>query len=333
MAAQALEASRQGAALTRRMLAFSRRQELEPRIVDPNQTVAGAIKMLKRTLGDNIEILVHTADDLGLVHIDPNQLESAILNLAVNARDAMPDGGILTIETARQQLDEDYVAAHPEAKAGEYVAIAVSDTGCGMPPEVMERAFEPFFTTKESGKGTGLGLSMVFGFIKQSGGQVSLYSEVGYGTTVKLYLPQTALAKEAKPVPVDDAADLPTGGETILVVEDNQNVRRIVTRQLRSLRYRVLEAANGHAALEALRSGVAIDLVFTDILMPGGMSGRDLALQVRQVRPTLKILFTSGFTAAGLTASNLAEIRPQLLSKPYRYQDLARKVREVLDQR
>jgi CheY-like chemotaxis protein len=253
------------------------------------------------------------------------------VNLAINARDAMPHGGSLTIETANRRLDG-ATAQEFEIPPGDYVMIAVSDSGMGMPPEVLARVFDPFFTTKEQGHGTGLGLSMVYGFFKQSGGHVEIDSEVGAGTTVRLYLPQGIPDVSA---PTQVAAEEPAGLPseiTILVVEDNPAVRTLAARYLSSLGYHVLEAGNGHDALELIRSGLAIDLLFTDLLMPGGLSGIDLAREARLLRPGLKVLLTSGNTDSARTGATPGATLPRLISKPYRRENLARKIREVLNQ-
>ena len=262
--------------------------------------------------------------------IDPAQLESAVLNLALNARDAMSGGGTLVIETANVQLDAAYADANQDARPGDYVMIAVSDSGTGMSPEIMRHAFEPFFTTKETGKGTGLGLSMVFGFIKQSGGHVKLYSELSHGTTVKMYLPRAADAADEGQTARESAGEEPHGGGTILLVEDEALVRKSVSDQLRSLGYTVIEVENGPAALKILQSADAIDLLFTDIVMPGGMSGRELAEQAHMLRPGLKILYTSGYTQNSMVHHSRLDPGVYLLNKPYRLRELAQKVRAVL---
>jgi nitrogen-specific signal transduction histidine kinase len=326
-----LTASERGAELTKRMLAFSRRQPLEPQVLDVGRLVAGLEAMLRRTLGEDIEVQVRGARDLWRTVTDPAQLESAVLNLAINARDAMPGGGKLTIETANTHLDEDYAALNADVKAGDYVMVAVSDSGTGMAPEVLERAFEPFFTTKEVGKGSGLGLSMVYGFVKQSGGHVKAYSETGHGTTIKIYLPRadgaasTSQARE----PLREA--LPRGHELILAVEDDAAVRTQVELQLRNLGYRVVAAPDGRTALEALQAHPDVGLLFTDVIMPGGMNGRDLAAQAARLRPGLKVLFTSGYAENAIVHQGRLDPGVHLLNKPYRRQDLAKKVRQALD--
>jgi CheY-like chemotaxis protein len=263
-----------------------------------------------------------------LASVDPGQVDDAIVNLAINARDAMPDGGTLTIETRNVTLDEDYAAQHVEVTPGEYVMLAVSDTGTGMPPEVIARAFEPFFTTKEEGQGTGLGLSQVFGWIKQSGGHIKLNSEIGHGTTIKLFLPRSEVRSAEQRAAAEDAT--PRGDEIILVVEDNPNVRKTVLRQLQELGYQTIEAEHGRRALELVRDGLDYDLLLTDVVMPGGITGYQLADELRERRPDLRVLFTSGYTE--LAAPGEMDVcKGPLLSKPYRKQDLARMVRSALD--
>jgi PAS domain S-box-containing protein len=320
-----------GAGLTKRMLAFARRQQLQPTRIGVDALVGGLEPLLKRTLAENIDIEVHRKDGLWHTVADPAQLESALVNLAINARDAMPGGGKLTIEMANVHLDEDYADANAEVTPGDYVMLAVSDTGTGMTREVLDKAFEPFFTTKEVGKGSGLGLSMVYGFVKQSGGHVKAYSEVGQGTTVKIYLPRvetdsrTADAQAAPPVA------LPTGSEAVLVVEDDVAVRAQAEQQLRALGYRVTSAADGPGALAALAREPGIALLFTDVIMPGGLNGPQLAAEAAKVRPGLKVLFTSGYAEDAILHHGRLEPGMHLLNKPYRRQDLAAKIRQVLD--
>jgi PAS domain S-box-containing protein len=328
----ALQAAERGAGLVQRLLAFSRRQTLVPEALDFNGLVAGMEDLLRRTLGEHIGIELKLSRGLWLASADRGQVENALLNLAINARDAMPDGGKLTIETGNVHLDEDYAARNAEVTAGDYVMMAVTDTGSGMPPEIVERAFEPFFTTKEVGKGTGLGLSMIYGFAKQSGGHLKIYSEVGHGTTVRLYLPRLSAQAESAAHSKTVAADHPRGGETILVVEDDKDVRAFVISQLQDLGYRVLEAADGPQAQEILDSDASIDLLFTDVVMPGGMTGRQLAEKAKLRRPTLKTLFTSGYTENSVVHQGRLDPGVHFLSKPYKRQDLARKLRAVLDQ-
>ncbi len=325
---EALDAATRGADLIRRLLAFSRRQPLQPRPIALNEMVSGIVGLLGRTLGEDIPISLDLAADIWPVRADPAQIEASLVNLATNARDAMPNGGRLMIATANRHLDADYTAGHAELAPGDYATIEVSDTGTGIPPEVMARIFEPFFTTKEVGKGTGLGLSMVFGFVKQSGGHINVYSEPGVGTIFRLYLPrdgQDAASPEEAASPEAESAG---EGETILIVEDNPGMRRIVRRQLAELGYRVVEADGAAAALEILaREKVA--LLFSDIVMPGGMNGIALAERAISAWPAIKIILTSGFPDAHL-GDQVANIR--LLSKPYRRADLAQAVREALEQ-
>jgi PAS domain S-box-containing protein len=327
---QALRAAERGAALTHRLLAFSRQQMLVGRSVDFNRLVGDMDELLRRTLGEHVEVELKLADDLWPALADSGQVENSLLNLAINARDAMPEGGKLTIETGNVHLDEDYAGRNSEVVPGDYVMMAVTDTGAGMPQDVLAHVFEPFFTTKEVGKGTGLGLSMIYGFAKQSGGHVKIYSEVGHGTTVRLYLPRlSGVAAVADPTSV--ATPRKGGGETILVVEDNPEVRRLVLRQLRDLGYEVIEAASGPQALKILDDGAAIDLLFTDVVMPGGMTGRQLVEAAKTRRPDLKTLFTSGYTEDSILRLGKLDPGVRLLSKPYRKHELATRIREALD--
>jgi PAS domain S-box-containing protein len=324
-------AARRGADLTQSLLAFARRQALEPSAVDVNQLVAGMHGLLQRTLGESIEIRFQPAVGLEPTLVDPAQLESALLNLCLNARDAMPEGGHLTIETGMRELDSSYTDTGFDLVPGEFIMIAVSDTGCGILPNHKSRIFEPFFTTKEKGKGTGLGLSMVYGFIKQSGGQLDVYSEPGEGTTLRMYLPRAG--NTAVSLPAAAASDAMTGGnETILLVEDDDLVRRYAHDQLIGLGYVVIDAANGPEALEIVRQRDEIDLLFTDIVMPGGMNGRQLAEAACQLHPGLKVLYTSGYTENAIVHHGRLDPGTQLLSKPYRRGELAARVRSVLDQ-
>jgi CheY-like chemotaxis protein len=310
-------------------LARESKQALQPEITDLNQVVTGMTYLLRRTLGEPIEIDIRLSQALWPTLVDKSQVESALLNLAINARDAMPDGGKLVIETANAQLDADYAARNAEVAPGDYAVLVVSDTGCGMAPEIAERAFEPFFTTKGVGKGSGLGLSMVYGFAKQSGGHLKIYSELGHGTTVRLYLPRGGTREDT--VAAAAANESRRGMETILIVEDDPGVRQLVAVQLRSLGYRVREAPDGASAMALLEDDTTVDLLFTDVVMPGGMTGQQLAQQARRLRPTLKVLFTSGYTPESILHQGKSEPGIHLLSKPYRRDTLAEKVREVLD--
>jgi PAS domain S-box-containing protein len=324
---EALDAALRGADLTRRLLAFARRQTLQPQRVDLNELIEGISKLLKRTLGADIEINLNLEPQVWAVHVDPSQLGASVINIVNNARDAMPNGGTLTITTSNRQLDEDYTAAHSELAPGDYALIEVSDTGSGMPAEMLNHIFDPFFTTKEQGKGTGLGLSMVFGFIKQSSGHVNVYSEVDHGTTFRLYLPRALTAAEAPAAPKSFTQK---GHETVLAVEDNEGLRRVVVRQLNDLGYRVLEATDGAAALKILESE-PVDLLFTDIMMPGGMSGYDLAKKALARWPSLKVLLTSGFPETKLNGNGNTAVKMHLLTKPYRKDDLSLALRKALD--
>ncbi|MCM2563738.1 response regulator [Lutimaribacter sp. EGI FJ00015] len=319
-----------GAELTNRLLAFARKQPLEPKVLDVAHLIQGMDGLLRRTLPENIDIEIIRAGGLWQIEADAAQLESALLNIAVNARDAMPDGGALTIEVANAMLDDDYVATEPDVRPGQYVVIVVSDTGHGIPADVLNLVFEPFFTTKEVGKGSGLGLSMVFGFVKQSGGHIRVYSEVDEGTSVKMYFPRSRAKSEH--AATDRAGRRITGGsETILVVEDDAAVREFVAAQLKGLGYHVLDASNGREALDIL-SQASIDLLFTDVVMPGGMGGHELANAARELLPGVKILFTSGYTENSIVHHGRLDQGVKLLSKPYRREQLATKIREVLDE-
>ncbi|MFC3230079.1 PAS domain S-box protein [Marinibaculum pumilum] len=323
-------AAQRGAELTRRLLAFARQQALEPRPTDVPALMSGMEALLRRSLGENVEIRFVAAAEVWPALVDAPQLEAAVLNLCLNARDAMPDGGRLTVETANAHLDRDYADWNEEVVPGDYLMVAVSDTGTGMAPEVVARAFEPFFTTKGVGQGSGLGLSMVFGFAKQSHGHVKIYSEPGQGTTVRLYLPRAAEGEAVLPGARLSAGT--TGGtERILLVEDDELVRRHVGSQLEALGYRVTAAASGPEALDVLRTGRQIDLLFTDVVMPGGMDGRQLAEAALKLQPGLPVLFTSGYAENAIVHHGRLDPGVHLLNKPYRQQDLAVKLRQVLD--
>jgi PAS domain S-box-containing protein len=331
MIAAIMRAATRAATLTHRLLAFARRQPLEPRAVDINKLVAGMSELLRRSLGETILIETVLAGGLWRTLADPNQLENALLNLAVNARDAMAGGGKLTIETANAFLDESYAAQHQDVASGQYVMIAMSDTGGGMSAETIEKAFEPFFTTKEVGQGTGLGLPQVYGFVKQSGGHVKIYSELGHGTTVKLYLPRLAagevasdVAAEAKPVPNAGA------NAAILLVEDDEDVRQYSAEILRETGYRVVEAAEGATALKALAEEPGIRLLFTDVGLPGGLNGRQLADEARRRRPDLKVLFTTGYARNAIVHQGRLDPGVALLLKPFTAASLTAMVSQVL---
>jgi signal transduction histidine kinase/DNA-binding response OmpR family regulator len=327
----ALQGAQRAASLTGRLLAFSRRQPLEPKPLELNTLVREMTELLHRTLGEDIELEGVLAPRLWAVEVDQNQLESAILNLAVNARDAMPEGGKLTIETANTALDESYAATDAEVIPGQYVMIAVSDTGAGMPKDVLARVFEPFFTTKETGRGTGLGLSMVYGFVKQSGGHVTIYSEEGQGTTVKLYFRRYIGATGEQAALVESPVPASSDGEIVLVVEDNDDVRAYSTMILAELGYVVLQASEAETALNILRSEQRIDLLFTDVVLPG-KSGRVLADTARTLRPDLKVLFTTGYSRNAIVHQGRLDAGVQLISKPFTFEQLAARVRDVLDQ-
>lgn len=328
---EAAEAADLGARLTDRLLAFARRSYLEPDVVDLNMLVLGLTDMLHRTLGEHIDLSTALSTDLWPAKIDAAQVETAIVNLAVNARDAMPDEGKLVLETRNVQVDEAYSLTEDGLKPGDYVVLSVSDTGSGMPEYVRERVFEPFFTTKELGRGTGLGLSMVYGFAKQSEGNVTIYSEVGVGTTVNLYLPRHLSGVADTEMLKTETAIEPARGELILVVEDDTRVRRLTLKRLNDLGYRTLEAASGAEALIEFKKTDKIDLVFTDLVMPGGMSGYELAAEVRKLRPQVKVLLTSGYAEELTHSDKLIEGSLNLLRKPYRQADLAGSIREELN--
>ncbi len=323
----ALRAASSAADLTRKLLAFSRRQALRPRPIDVNELVGGMLEMIRRTLGERITILAFPDADVPRAHADPGQLETALLNLVVNARDAMPRGGRLSIETSLRVLDADYAEQADDVTPGQYVMIAVSDNGMGMPEAVLKRAFDPYFTTKGRGQGSGLGLSMVHGFVKQSRGHVAIYSEPGMGTTVRIFLPVAQEAQVHTPAKADGA--IPGGSEAILMVEDDDAVRAVGARFLRQLGYRVHEAAEADAALLALETHADIALLFTDIVLPGRYGGLELAKEARMHRPGLALVFTSGYASGAL--QTLENLPGALIDKPYRREVLARAVRNALD--
>ena len=328
----AINATVRGAELTKRLLAFSRQQALDPEDIDVDAVVAEMGSLLRRTIGERIEIETVGTEDLWPTRIDRTQLESALLNLALNARDAMPSGGTLTIETSNVRIEEAYSALNAGMKPGEYVMLAVSDNGIGMPSEVLQSAFEPFFTTKESGAGTGLGLSMVYGFVKQSNGYIKLYSEESLGTTVKIYFPkgrQTAVPSRA---PGDETPAVPKrGGERILVVEDQPDVRKSVVALLEDLGYRLVQAENGADALTMIEEFPKIDLILSDVVMPGNVDGPTLARLTRERYPAIKVLLMSGYTQKMLSREALLEHGIEVIAKPFQNRDFANKIREVLD--
>jgi PAS domain S-box-containing protein len=323
-------AGERGAALTSHLLAFARRQALEPKTVRPDELINGMRNLLRRTLGENIELDVLHAPDLASVSVDPAQFESALLNLCINARDAMPGGGKLMIETNNVVLDQHYADQRGDVVPGSYVRVAVSDTGTGMSAADAARAFDPFFTTKPRGKGSGLGLSMVYGFTKQSGGHVAIYSELGHGTVVTLYLRQAQGMSEASRQAEPDAST--SRGERILLVEDDDLVRTHALRLLGSLGYEVVAARNGPEALDMLRNGAPCDLLFTDVIMPGGMTGPQLAAAARELRPKLPVLYTSGYTENAIVHHGRVDPGVNLLHKPYRRPELAAKIRVALSE-
>jgi PAS domain S-box-containing protein len=327
---RAATAAEIAADLTQRLLAFARRRPLSPQLIDVNRLVQDMRDLLRRSLGADVEIEIVACPDLWPINADRSQLENSIINLAVNARDAMPEGGKLTIETANIYLDSDYARRNPGVAPGEYVLLEVTDTGTGMEAEVADRAFEPFFTTKGVDEGSGLGLSMIYGFARQSGGHVKIFSAENHGTSVWLCLPRAEAAEPAV-APAASPAQLPRGQETILVVEDNEAVREVVVTQLESLGYRVVAAEDGPSALRQFADTAGIDLLFTDLVMPNGLSGRQLAEEVARLRPGIRVLFTSGYPSwAGKLVMEFGPDGP-LLQKPYKKKLLAEKVREVLD--
>jgi signal transduction histidine kinase len=332
----AMDGADRAAAMVRRLLAFSRRQPLSPRPLDPNKFVSAVSDMVRRALGEKIDFETVLAGGLWATKVDQHELESAIVNLAVNARDAMPDGGKLTIETANCSLDDAYATENMEVNPGQYVMIAVTDTGQGMPPEVLSQAFDPFFTTKPTGKGTGLGLSQVHGFVKQSGGHVKIYSESGRGTCIKLYLPRFnhVEAPAELPLPPPRPLELPLGRpeELVLIVEDDDTARRVTAQGVRELGYSVLEAENGRAAIDIIRRRADIALMVTDVVMPD-MDGARLAREAVFRRHSLRVLFITGYTRNAIVHNGVLDKDVKLLTKPFTLEQLAVKMREILDSR
>jgi CheY-like chemotaxis protein len=327
----AMTSANRAAALTHRLLAFSRRQPLDPKPVDANRLVASMEDLLRRTLGPSVMLEFVTAGGLWTTLCDPNQLESAILNLAINARDAMPDGGKLVIETANAHLDDAYAAQQRDVVPGQYVAICVTDTGTGMPADVIARAFDPFFTTKPIGQGTGLGLSMVYGFAKQSEGHARIYSEPGRGTTVKIYLPRhRGDDEQTEPAMVVSEAPRAGAGETVLVVEDEPVVRDLIVEILQELGYQPLQATDGPSGLKVLQSKRRIDLLVTDVGLPGGINGRQLADQARERRPDLKVLFITGYAENAALAAGFLEPGMEMVTKPFAAEAFGAKVRAMI---
>jgi PAS domain S-box-containing protein len=328
--ASALRGAQRAATLTHRLLAFSRRQPLDPKVLDLNNYLPGIADFLQRSLGETVAIEVAGAAGLWPIEVDVTQLESSLVNLAINARDAMPGGGKLTLEAFNQVLDHEYCRSNPEVSPGQYVLLSVSDTGPGMAPEILSRAFEPFFTTKEIGHGTGLGLSQVYGFIKQSGGHVKIYSEPGHGTTVKMYFARCG--EQANLVGDDSGMPISEENETILVVEDDKDLRAYLVEVLRDLTYRVIGAQDAVAALGILEQpAVRVDLMLTDVVMPG-MNGRELSRRARELRPQLKVLFMSGYSPNAVVHQGRVDHDVQLIQKPISQKDLSARLRDMLDQ-
>jgi PAS domain S-box-containing protein len=325
---EAQDAALLGSKLTDQLLTFARRRHMDAQVFSVNNQVVATTEMLRRTLGEHLMLSTSLAHNVWSVRADPGQFQSAVVNMAVNARDAMPEGGKLVIETRNIVLDSDHTDFHPELKSGQYVQLSISDTGSGMPPEVRDRVFEPFFTTKEKGRGTGLGLAMVYGFVKQSGGHITIYSEVGHGTTFNLYFPRIDSGAAATTEKTKGHADL-RATETILVVEDDERVRQLTITRLKLIGYQVLEAADGPKAIDILRRPHPVDLVFTDLIMPGGMSGREVVALARELRPGIKVLLTSGY-AEELVQGDAASERLRVLRKPYQQAELVAALREVL---
>ncbi|NVI97968.1 response regulator [Myxococcus sp. AM009] len=324
----AVGAVERGARLASQLLAFARRQPLNPTVINLGRLVRDMDDLLRRALGEDVALETVIGGGLWNAFADPNQLENVILNLAINARDAMSGEGRLTVEAGNAMLDDHYAQLHPDVVPGQHVLLAISDTGCGMPPQVMERAFEPFFTTKPEGRGTGLGLSMVYGFVKQTGGHVKIYSEVGHGTTIKIYLPRSLQAELPRPEVIPEQVE--GGNETLLVVEDDAEVRATAVEMLTELGYRVLKASDGQSALAVIQSGIPVDLIFTDVVMPGPVRSPELARKAKALSPDMEVLFTSGYTENAIVHGGRLDPGVQLLSKPYRREDLARKIRQLL---
>ncbi|WP_182084467.1 PAS domain-containing sensor histidine kinase [Aureimonas sp. ME7] len=323
-------AARRAAALTHRLLAFSRRQTLEPKATDIDRLVAGMEDLVRRTVGPQIALAFHGTDDIWPTLVDPNQLENALLNLCINARDAMPEGGAITIRTANRRID-DGAGSAGDMPAGDYVSLSVSDTGTGMAPDVLARAFEPFFTTKPLGLGTGLGLSMIYGFAHQSGGQVRIDSAVGRGTTATIFLPRHGVAEAAAPAaPIETADHRAREGESVLVIDDEALVRMLVVDVLEDLGYRALEAADGPEAMGIVRSGARIDLLITDVGLPGGMNGRQVADAARELRPGLKVIFVTGYAETAILGDGHPEPGMHVVTKPFEMATLSRRIAELM---
>jgi PAS domain S-box-containing protein len=330
---EAQDAVALGSKLTDQLLTFARRRHLDPQVVHLNELVVSITDMLRRTLGQHITLSTSLARDIWSTRTDPSQFQSAIVNMAVNSRDAMPAGGKLVVETRNIVISSDHADFQSELTPGEYVQLSISDTGAGMPPEVRDRVFEPFFTTKETGRGTGLGLAMVYGFVKQSGGHVTIYSEIGLGTTINLYLPRADAGAAATASGVTGSDPQLQARETVLVVEDDARVRQLTVRRLEMIGYQVLEAADGPTAIGVLERSDPIDLVFTDLIMPGGLSGREVARRARQLRPGIKVLLTSGYAEELVHGEDLQREQLKVLRKPYQQAGLAAALRDVLGNR
>jgi CheY-like chemotaxis protein len=327
----AIDGAEHGAELTKRLLAFSRKQVLQVKRIGLNESLPQIAEMLQRTLGEQITVRVRPGQGLWTCVTDPVLVEDAILNLAINARDAMPKGGTLTIETSNTHLDKFYASQETEVTPGDYVLLAVTDTGSGIAQEVLEHVFEPFFTTKAENQGTGLGLSMVYGFVKQSKGHIKIYSEVGHGTTVKIYLPRAEPAEQRETATGPQPVSVPRGSETILVVDDNRGMRAVTVNQLSDLGYITLEAENAAGALDMLDRHAEVALLFSDVIMPGGMNGYELAVEARRRRPGLRVMLTSGYASQSMFKA-LGDIeKPELINKPFRMRDLAFKLRQTLE--
>jgi PAS domain S-box-containing protein len=326
---EAQDAATLGSKLTDQLLTFARRRHVDEQVINLNDQVVGVADMLRRSLGEHVMLSTALARHVWSTRADPGQFQSAIVNMAVNARDAMPQGGKLVIETRNIVLDGDHADFHAELTPGEYVQLSISDTGIGMPPDVRDRVFEPFFTTKEKGRGTGLGLAMVYGFVRQCGGHVTIYSEVGLGTTFNLYFPRVEGSAGEVSANLKGATD-PEARETILVVEDDDRVRRLTITRLKMIGYQVLEASDGSKALDILGQDQPVDLVFTDLVMPGGISGRQVAARARELKPGIKVLLTSGYAEELVHGDELEREQLKVLRKPYHQAELAAVLREVL---
>jgi PAS domain S-box-containing protein len=326
---EAQDAAALGSKLTDQLLTFARRRHMDAHVIQLNDLVVSITDMLRRTLGEHITLSTSLARNVWATRADPGQFQSAIVNMAVNARDAMPQGGKLVVETRNIELDADHADYQSELQPGHYVQLSISDTGAGMEPEIRDRVFEPFFTTKEKGRGTGLGLAMVYGFVKQSGGHVTIYSEPGLGTTINLYFPRSDASLEPASAGKQAAPNVPVR-ETVLVVEDDSRVRQLTIKRLKLIGYQVLEASDGPTALDILKGGDAVDLVFTDLIMPGGLSGREVAIRARELRPGVKVLLTSGYAEELVHGDDLQREQLKVLRKPYQQADLIAALREVL---